>query len=277
MDVYVSIDMEGVAGVATREQCRRGADDYDIGRRLMTGEANAAVDGAFRGGAERVVVNDAHGDMANLIPDELDPRAELIIGSPKITYSMMEGIDERSFSVALFIGYHAGAGVEAAVLAHTYSGASFYDVRLNGRSVTETELNALVAGVQGIPVGLVTGDDKICALAEERLAGVRTVSVKRGHSFTVGASLSPAEARTAITEAAEHAVRGAGDLEPVSVAGPFTIEVDLTDLRRAELCSLVPGVEREGRTVRYASDDFIEAFRCMRAWMYLATSAWAAS
>lgn len=277
MDVYVSIDMEGVAGVATREQCARGADDYDIGRRLMTAEANAAIDGAFRGGAERVVVNDAHGDMANLVPDELDPRAELIIGSPKIAYSMMEGIDEAGFSVALFVGYHAAAGVEAAVLAHTYSGSSFYDVRLNGRSVTETELNALVAGVRGVPVGLVTGDDKICALAEERLPGVRTVTVKRGHSYTVGASLSPAEARTAITEAAEQAVGAADELDPATLNGPFTIEVDLTDLRRAELCSLVPQVEREGRTVRYTSDDFIEAFRCMRAWMYLASSAWIGS
>jgi D-amino peptidase len=272
MDVYISIDMEGVAGVATREQCRRGADDFDIGRTLMTGEANAAIAGAFEGGADRVVCNDAHGDMANLLPADLDRRAELVLGSPKVGYSMMEGVSD-GFAVALFVGYHAAAGVEAAVLAHTYSGASFYDVRLNGESMTETELNALVAGTHGVPVGLVTGDDKICALAEKKLPGVRTVAVKRGLSYTVGASMHPEEARDAIRAASAEAVRGAPDLEPVTGEGPFTIEVDLTDLRRAELCGLVPGVERSGRTVRYTTGDYLEAFRCMRAFMYLAAAA----
>jgi D-amino peptidase len=272
VDVYISIDMEGVAGVATREQCRRGADDFEIGRRLMTGEANATIAGAVDGGADRVVCNDAHGDMANLLPAELDRRAELVIGSPKVEYSMMEAIT-GDFAVALFVGYHAAAGVEAAVLAHTYSGASFYDVRLNGESMTEAELNALVAGAHGVPVGLVTGDDKICSVAEKRFPGVRTVAVKRGVSYNVGASMHPEEARERIREAAADAVRGAGQLEPITDDGPFEIEVDLTDLRRAELCGLVPGVERNGRTVRYGSDDYLEAFRCMRAWMYLAAAA----
>jgi D-amino peptidase len=271
VDVYVSIDMEGVAGVSTREQCRRGADDYAIGRRLMTGEANAAVEGAMAGGADHVTVRDAHGDMANLIPDELDERAELVYGSPS-AYSMMEGIDARAFDVALFVGYHAGAGVSAAVLAHTYSGASFYDVRVNGRSMTETELNALLAGVHGVPIGLVTGDDKICTLAEQRLPAVRTVAVKRGHGFTVGASMHPQAAREAIAEEAAATVRAAGDLEPTVEDGPFTLEVDLADLRRAELCALPPGVKRDGRTVTYTSDGYLEAFRCLRAWVYLAAA-----
>jgi D-amino peptidase len=272
VDVFISIDMEGIAGVSTREQCRRGSDDYEMGRRLMTGEANAAVAGAVEGGADHVVVRDAHGDMANLIPDDLDRRAELVYGSPS-GYSMMEGIDTRPFDVALFVGYHAGTGVEAAVLAHTYSGASFYDVRINGRTVTETELNALLAGVHGVPVGLVTGDDKICALAEERLEGIRTVAVKRGHGFTVGASMHPDVACEAIAEAAAAAVRGAAERSPTVQDGPFHLEVDLTDLHRAELCAMPPGIERDGRTVRCTSDSYLEVFRWLRSWVYLAAAA----
>lgn len=271
MQVYISIDMEGVAGISTREQCRRGASDYEMGRRLMTEEANAAIVGAFDGGAERVVCNDSHADMANLLPADLDSRAELILGSPKIEYSMMEGVG-REFDVALFVGYHAGAGEPAAVLAHTYSSASFYQVRLNGQPVTETELNALVAGAHGVPVGLVTGDDKICALAGERLPGVRTASVKRGLSFTVAASMHPEEACEAIRSAAAEALRGAHELKPFTMPGPFSIEVDLTDMRRAELCGLVPGAERSGRTLRYDAPDYLEAFRCLRAWLYLAAA-----
>lgn len=272
VNVYISIDMEGVAGISTREQCRRGASDYELGRRLMTGEANAAIAGAFDAGAARVVCNDAHADMANLLPEELDPRAEVILGSPKIGYSMMEGVDAE-FAVALFVGYHAGAGEPAAILAHTYSGASFYQVRLNDAPVTEAELNGLVAGAHGVPVGLVTGDHAICAIAEARLPGVRTAAVKRSFSFTVGSSMHPERAREVIRNAAAETVSHAGELAPFVKAGPFTLEVDLTDMRRAELCGLVPGSERDGRTVRFSSSDHLEVFRCLRAWLHLAQAA----
>lgn len=271
MQVYVSIDMEGVAGIATGNQVRRGSDDYPAARLLMTKEANAAVAGVFEGGATRVVVNDAHGDMTNLLPEELDPRAELIIGSPKVEYSMMEGVS-GDFGVALFIGYHAAAGVEGGVLGHTYTGA-FFELRLGGQPVTEAELNALVAARYSVPVGMVTGDDKICALAEKRFPGVRTVAVKRGYGSSVAASLHPAQAREAIQVAAAETVAQARHLQPLEVAGPFVIEADLAELRMAELCSLVPGVERvAGRTVRFESGDYFEAFKCMRVWMYLASA-----
>lgn len=272
MDVFISIDMEGIAGIATREQCRRGADDYAMGRRLMTAEANAAIAGAADADADHIVVRDAHGDMANLIPDDLDRRAELIYGSPS-AFSMMEGIDRRDFAVALFVGYHAGAGVGDGVLAHTYSGASFYDVRIDGQTMTETELNARLAGVYGVPVGLVTGDDLICDLAEERLAGVRTVAVKRGHGVNVTASMHPETACKAIREATSAVVNRAGDLSPLTVEGPFHLEVDLTDLRRAELCGMPPGVERDGRTVRCTAESYLDAFRWLRSFVYLAAAA----
>lgn len=272
MQVYISIDMEGVAGIATPNQVRRGTDDYPASRLLMTREASATVAGAFVGGAERVVVNDAHGDMANLLPEELDPRAELVLGSPKVAGSMVEGLDD-AFDVALFVGYHAAAGATGGVLAHTYSGGSFYDVRLDGRSVTEAELNAHLAAAHGVPVGLVTGDDKICAVADERLPGVRTVAVKQGRSSAVAASLHPEVARAQIRAAAAEAVRDAGDLVPVG-ATPTALEVDLTTLAKAEVCALVPGAQRvDGRTVRFAAEPFSELFRCLRAWLYLAAAA----
>ena len=271
MRVFVSVDMEGVAGVATRDQCRRGSDSFAHAARLMTAEANAAVAGAFDGGATAVTVNDSHADMANLLADEVDPRAELVVGSPKVPQSMLQGLDS-GYGVALFVGYHAGAGDDAGVLAHTYSGLSFYDVRLNGESMTETELNARLAATYGVPLGLVTGDQAIADLVGKKLPGVRTVAVKRASGFTVAASMHPERACAAIREAAAEVVRGAGDLAPPEVSGPFELEVDLTMLRMADVCSLVPGVTRSGRTVRFATDDYPTAFRCLLAWTYLAGS-----
>jgi D-amino peptidase len=271
MDVYISVDMEGIAGIAHGKQVSRGSDDFPASRELMTDEASAAAAGAFEGGASSVVVNDSHGDMYNLLPERLDPRAELILGSPK-PHSMMQGFGP-GFGVALFIGYHAAADTEAAVLGHTYAGRSFNDIRVNGESWTEAELNAAVAGTFGVPVGLVTGDDKICALMEKRLPGVRTVTVKEGHARNVARSLHPSAARDAIRRASADAVAGAADLEPFTPSGPYAFEADLKESVMAELCSLIPGVRRTAaRTVRFDTEDYMEGFRCLLAWTHLASS-----
>jgi D-amino peptidase len=270
--VYVSIDMEGVAGVAHLQQVMRGSDDYPESRRLMTEEANAAVAGAFDGGAAEVVVNDAHGTMYNLVAEAMDPRAELVIGSPK-TLSMMEGFGP-GFGVALFVAYHAAAGAQAAVLDHTYSGRLIYDCRVNGESWTEAELNAAFAGTFGVPVGLVTGDDKACEVAA-KLPGVRAVVVKRGLGRNVAQGLHPSVARERIREGAAGSVRAAvaGGLSPFRPDPPFVLEADLANSGCADLCSLMPGTDRVGaRTVRFRTEDFREAFRCVLAWTYLGDS-----
>src|SRR5207245_9495230 len=229
VNVFVSIDMEGIAGIAHLQQVWRGTDDFPASRELMTAEANAAVAGAFDGGATNVVVNDSHGDMYNLLPEGLDPRAELIIGSPK-TLSMMQGFGP-DFEVALFVGYHAAAGTQAAVLDHTYSGRLSYEVRLNGEPATEAELNAAFAGTYGVPVGLVTGDDKACAQPAKRLPGIRTVVVKEAYGRGVAKSMHPSAAREAIRKAAAEAAQaaGSGELKPYRPEPPFVLEADLVN------------------------------------------------
>ncbi|QBI18999.1 aminopeptidase [Egibacter rhizosphaerae] len=272
MRVHVSIDMEGVAGVATTRQVRRGEADYEPARELMTDEASAVVSGAFEGGADEVVVTDAHGDMSNLLPERLDPRAELVLGSPKVDLAMLEGLDEGA-NVTLFVGYHGGTD-QMGALAHTYSGASFAAVRLDGVTVTEAEINARVAGYLGVPVGLVSGDDTVCDRVAARLPGVRTVCVKRSHASQVVTSLHPDVARGRLREASAEVVAGVDHLAPPDPGGPTAVEVELSSQGGAELCALVPGVERvDARTVRYDASDVLAAFRCLRAWLYLAAAA----
>jgi D-amino peptidase len=271
-NAFISIDMEGIAGIAHRQQVTRGMGDFAIGRELMTKEANAAIEGAFEGGAEIVVVNDSHGDMFNLLQEQLDPRAELILGSPKVPLSMMQGFGPE-FDVALFIGYHASAGTEAAVLDHTYYGRLLWDVRINGESQTEASLNAAVAGGFGVPVGLVTGDDKACAQVEKQLPGIRTVVVKQAFGRGVARSIHPQEARDMIRKAAADVVRDPSQFQPYRPEPPFVLETDVLNTGIADLCSLAPGVERTGpRTLRFETDDFMEAFRCLLAFTYLGES-----
>ena len=270
--VFISIDMEGIAGIAHRKQVTRGIDDYQIGRELMTGEANAAIAGAFDGGATEVVVNDSHGDMFNLLPEQLDPRAELILGSPKVPMSMMQGFT-ADFDIAVFIGYHAAAGTEAAVLDHTYYGRILYDVRVNEESWTEASLNAAVAGSFGVPVGLVTGDDKACAQAEKQIPGVRTLVVKHSHGRGVARTLHPSAAREGIKQAAAEVVGSAGEFGPFIPEPPFVLEVDVLNTGIADLCALVPFTERVGpRTIRFEAHDFVTVFRCLLTWTYMGES-----
>jgi D-amino peptidase len=161
MRVYISVDMEGVAGVSHPDPTARADSGYARNAELMLGEANAAIEGATAGGADAIVVNDSHGEMFNLDPTGLDPRASLVQGQKP--FSMVEAADEGSFDVALFVGYHARAGHPRGTIAHTYTGKPTLTL-LAGRPVPEAGVNALYLGALGIPVGLVSGDD---ALAEE--------------------------------------------------------------------------------------------------------------
>src|SRR5205823_10218197 len=180
MRVYISVDMEGIAGVVHESQTDPTdpacAAEYGRFRRLMTAEANAAVEGAVAAGATRVLVNDSHWFMRNLLAEELHQAAELVAGDPK-PRSMVQGI-EGGFDAALFIGYHARAGTHNAILDHTYADR-IYEVRLNGKPVGELGLNAALAGVHGVPVALVSGDSALATEAKDLLGqGVGTVIVK---------------------------------------------------------------------------------------------------
>ena len=273
MDVLISVDMEGVAGVATRRQTLPDGSDYPVARALMTAEANAAIAGAFDGGATSVVVNDSHGPMDNLIGEQLDPRAEYVVGAPK-PLDMVQEVTPQT-GVVLFVGYHAGAADPTGVLAHTYSGATFADVRLNGRPISEAELNGLMAAAAGVPVGLVTGDDVICAVAEKVFPGVVTVAVKSALGRTAARTKHPAAAREAIAAGAKRAVASAasGAIQPVPIPDELAIEADLRPNGAAELAARVPGTERAGAaTVRYRAASPRQAMDVLDVWATLAST-----
>jgi D-amino peptidase len=272
VDVVISVDMEGVAGIATRQQVRPDGRDYPIARALMTGEANAAIAGAFDGGATSVVVNDSHGPMDNLLGEQLDPRAEYVVGDPK-PLDMVQEVTPQT-GVVLFVGYHAGAADPSGVLAHTYSGAAFADVRLNGRSISEAELNGLMAADAGVPVGLVTGDDVICGAIEKVFPGVVTVPVKTALGRTAARSKHPEEARKAIRAGAARAVAGAasGAIRPVPVPDELVIEAELRVSGAAEMAVMMPGAERAGASsVRFRAASPREAMDVLNVWSVLAS------
>jgi len=251
--VFISADIEGVAGIVTTLQTADGAAQYQEGRQLMTDEVNAAIAGAFDGGATDVVVCDSHAGMQNLIPSHLDKRAVLIRGAMRDSLQM-EGLD-ASFHAVFITGTHARAGTADAVLDHTWNGATIYNLRINGRTMNEAGLNGLVSGRHGVPVVLVTGDAATVEQAREYLPEALTVAVKESRGRGVASSLHPAESCRRIRQAAAEAVQKRHTIPPMHVPDPMVMEIDYNRTDMAQTAALVPGVARIGpRTVRVEAD-----------------------
>ncbi|HUV98081.1 MAG TPA: M55 family metallopeptidase [Candidatus Paceibacterota bacterium] len=269
LKVFVSADMEGVSGVTHGEHVLRDGKEHERARRLMTGEVNAAVEGALDAGAKKVVVNDSHGTMRNIIPEELHEEAELVTGSPKPMF-MMEGIDS-SFNAAFFVGYHGMRGSYPSILEHTYSSRVVYDFFINDRVMGETGINAAIAGYYGVPVTLVTGDRRLCEEARTFLRKAVTVVVKEAVGRTAARCISPIKARQLIKNGAAKALEQADKVKPFKIKPPINLKVAFINPGMAEVAELVPGSKRiDGRTLSYTSKDLVEVYRAFLAMITLA-------
>jgi D-amino peptidase len=269
MKVLISADMEGVTGVTCPDDCRPGHPRWEYHRRLLTSDVNAAVAGFAAAGADEILVNEAHADQRNLLLDQLDERATLLIGNHK-PLGMMEGIDRSTDAVA-FIGYHTGAG-ELGVLAHTYLPNTITSVRVNDQVTSEGRMNALLAAEYGVPVVLVTGDDLTGLDAGVYAPEAVTIAVKTCIDRYSAICLPPAVTASMITQGASQAL-----VSPAAVRTnhprEYTFEVSFDAAHLAPLVAYIPGVERTSTlSVRFTQPSMYEAIRCFRALTRLASS-----
>ncbi len=259
LKVYISVDMEGVAGLAiSPSQMAPTGVDYPYGRRLMTAEANAAIAGAFEGGAAAVTVSDSHGSEINLLADQLDRRAELITGKPR-PYVMMEGIDS-TFDAVVFVGYHPRAS-SLGHIDHTLS-YQIKRISLNGTEVGEDGINAALAAHFGVPVVFLSGDKAVTEQAAAAYPGIVTVAVKEAIGRFAIKTINPADAVARITAGVKDAVARAKSITPVGCSVPITIEFEVSHTGQSEVALLVPGMVRVApRVVRYVAPDMPTAYR----------------
>jgi D-amino peptidase len=268
MKVFISVDMEGVAGIAAWEQCLAGGDDYQLGRELLLGEVNAAIDGALAAGATQICVNDSHSQMRNLPPGGLAGRASYLSGRFKPRY-MMEGLDE-TFDAAVFLGYHA-AIASPGVLSHTYNPRAIMNVRLNDVVAGESGLNALVAQHFGVPVVAITGDQYVAEEAARFCPGIVAVVVKQSISRYAAHHLHPEEAQQRIHDGVRKALSTVES--PPAIDLPARLEVDLASPDMAEQASWIRGVDRTGpRSVSLSDDEPLRLFQSFITLVYLTRS-----
>ncbi len=262
MKLYISTDFEGVAGIVDWDQIMVGSHDYEMGRRLLLGELNAAIDGALEAGAETILVNDSHSSMRNLDPEQLHGAASLLSGKHKPLY-MMEGLDD-SFDAIFFLGYHGSIGASQAVLSHSYNPRAIWEARINGEIVGETALNALVAAHYGVPIALVSGDEVTVAEAQRLEPAPHGVAVKRSVTRYAAESLHPSVARERIRQAAREALTTRKPASAPRFPGGATVELTFLTADMAEMSAWVRGVELvpgAARSVRFSGSDTLDLFR----------------
>lgn len=257
LKVYISVDMEGVAGVVTADQLVPGGFEYERFRHFMTNETLSAVRAAEEAGATEIVVSDSHGNGENLLIEEFPKEVRIVRGWPRHG-GMMAGIDS-GFSAAIFIGYHASTTNPNGVRAHTFSSAHYAKVTLNGQAVTEGEYNAAYAGEKGVPVIFASGDDAATSELKSRLGQIETVATKTALSFHSAETLTPQASCDRIYAGVKAALSKLGEFKPYVIQTPVTLEITFKNYMPAEVLSYLRIVQRvDSHTIRFLGRDMDE-------------------
>ena len=257
LKVYISVDMEGVAGVVTADQLGPGGFEYERFRHFMTNETLAAVNAASQSGATEIVISDSHGNGESLLIEEFPTNARIVRSWPRHG-GMMAGLDS-SFDAALFIGYHASTTNMRGVRAHTFSSAHLTRVSLNGNAVTEGEFNAAYAGAMGVPVIFASGDDAALEELKSRLGNIETAETKKNLSFHSAETLTPEASCERIGTGVKAALAHLHDFKPYTIKIPVTLEISFKNYMPAQMLSYLRIVQRvDSHTIRFVGKDMTE-------------------
>jgi D-amino peptidase len=260
LKVYISVDMEGIAGIVTADQLSPTGFEYARAREFMTGEALAAIAGARDAGATQIVVSDSHGNGENLLIDKFPPDVTIIRSWPR-PLMMMQGIDS-SFAAAVFIGYHASTTNTAGVRAHTISSAHLAEVALDGVPMPESGINAAIAGYFGVPVVAISGDNVAVGEAQSLIGAMEGAVVKQAISFHAAATMTPEAAQLLVRQMVKAGVQRRASLKPYVVRAPVRLDVLFKNYTPAEMLTYLPNVQRtSSHGIRFEGRDILQVSR----------------
>ncbi|HEY0929051.1 MAG TPA: M55 family metallopeptidase [Gemmatimonas sp.] len=260
LKVFISVDMEGIAGVVTGDQLSPTGFEYQRFREFMTAEALAAIEGAKAAGATDIMVADSHGNMQNLLIEKL-PSDVILVRGPVRPLGMMQGIDS-TFHAAVFIGYHSATTNLNGVRAHTFSSARYTSVELNGAPMAESSFNAALAGYYGVPVVAISGDEAAVAELVALSPRAATAVVKQSIGFHAAATRTPAAAQAMIREAVRAGVARRAEMTPHRVQAPVRLDLGFKSYRAPELLAYLPMVQRTtAHSIRYSAGSILDIAR----------------
>ncbi len=262
MKVFISADIEGVAGITSWDEAMKSSPGYHPFREQMNREVAAACEGALAAGADAIVVKDAHGGANNLAGDKLPRPARLVRGWSGHPFGMVQDLD-ASFDAALFVGYHARAGAGGNPLAHSFSSRKVQELRLNDEPASEYLIHAYAAALVDVPVVFVSGDATLCEEVARQSPGAVRYATKWGEGPSQH-SVHPAEAVDAIRAKTEEALRGDPAAARLEAPAASRLEVRYKEHTHAYRASFYPGAKQvDPHTIRIESDSYFEILRAL--------------
>lgn len=260
MKIFISADIEGVAGITNWEEARKTSSDYSYFAEQMTKEVAAACEGANMSGATDILIKDAHGSGRNINLLKLPENARLIRGWSGHPYKMLDGIDE-SFDAVAFIGYHSYGGSDANPLAHTVNSSLIDYVKLNGEYLSEFKLHSYLAAYLGIPVAFLSGDKGICDHGKKLNKNIVTVAVSEGKGGS-SMSIHPNKAVKLIKEGMKSALKEDLTNNKIELPKKFSLEIKYNFHGNAYKNSFYPGVvQNSPKSILFETSDYFEIMR----------------
>ena len=261
MKIYISADIEGVAGVISRDQGGPECFEYENGGEWMTGEVRAACEAALEKSATDILISDSHGIAQNLLVVDLPESVRIVRSWPR-PLGMMQGLEEGGFDAAMLIGYHAGSTNDAGLMAHTLYGTVIREVRLNGQVASETLISAGIAGHFNVPVIFISGDDVYVDETAGLLGDFESVVTKTAYGTLSGSTMTPSKARSLIASKVATAIDRLGDFNAKQIEAPVSVEVDFKHRLPAEMLDYLPIVKRiSAYGVSYHASDMLDVSR----------------
>jgi D-amino peptidase len=261
MKIYISVDIEGVAGSTHWDEIEKSHRDYPEFREQMTREAVAAIEGAEAAGATDIWVKDAHETGRNLIISMLPANVRLIRSWAGHPFCMIQELDD-SFDAIAMIGYHARAGSEANALAHTLS-LKAARIALNGTPASEFLIHALAGATVGVPTVFVSGDEGLMEEVRTTNPHIATCGVKQGVGQST-ISMTASAAVTAIREGVSQALNGDVKRALLEVPKSCSLEITYNDPVTAYRMAWYPGASHIGeRTIRFDTNSYFEVLRML--------------
>lgn len=271
LKILIVNDIEGISGINNVHQIRHGYKEFEeFGRIQVTEDVNAAVRGLRTAGAADIRVADSHGPGGpnkNIIPEKLEKGVKLF--QEGAVYKRLKEAADKSIDGAVFVGFHAMADTKDGFLRHTITLEP--RIRINGKFVGETAIDAYTLAEYGIPVIMVTGDQALVREASAFMPGIETVQVKTSLDCRTTECLPLLEARRLIEAAAERALSRIDEFRPVQITKPIKIDVSFPKKRQVDLCETIPRAKRSReKIVSYIAEDWDEAYSFVRTTIRLA-------
>jgi D-aminopeptidase len=198
--------------------------------------------------------------------DKLDPRAKQVFRDQPFR-QYVDLVAPDTYDAVVAVAMHAKTGSRG-FASHTYTIGM--DLILNGESITESELVAFSWGRVGVPMIMVTGDDR---LREDlrTLPWIEFVVTKRATAADSAALRPVEEVHREMREAAARAVQNRGKSRAVTVTTP--VRAALRAVPPADLAILdgVPGISYRDQQVQFTAPDFAAAYDGLTALIRVAT------